>query len=139
MKNKPSILIIPSMMNKISHLSIILVILITVGCTNQRKKGNILSSPSGNINIEFFLSPDGSPSYIVQYENENIIDTSSMGFDIKDQPSIASGFNIKETVFTSLDENWEMPWGEQRIVNNHYNENKNNSHDYNFIKKSGSL
>ncbi len=45
-----------------------------------------------------------------------------MSFDFKNQVSFAQGFIIKDSKVTAVNEEWEMPWGEQRIVNNQYNE-----------------
>ena len=51
-----------------------------------------------------------------------VIDTSTMGFDFRDQPSMKGGFDIVQIDQEMIDETWEMPWGEQRTVRNHYEE-----------------
>ena len=89
---------------------------------NQSNQANIVSSP-GKINqIEFFLSSDGTPHYLVKHQGQIVIDTSSMGFDFKNTPSFKSGFKSINSNQQSFNETWEMPWGEQRFVKNHYNE-----------------
>jgi hypothetical protein len=81
-----------------------------------------ISSP-GNINtIQFFLDPTGTPYYIVKHKDKVVIDSSSMGFDLKGQQSLKSGFVIKKTSEKDFNETWEMPWGEQRMVVNNYKE-----------------
>lgn len=91
------------------------------GCKNQNKT-IVVSSPLNDINVEFFLSVDGSPEYLVTRGETVVIDTSKMGFDFSGQPSIKNGLQIIGTEAGSVNEEWEMPWGEQRIVVNNYNE-----------------
>jgi len=79
------------------------------------------TSPDGNNTIEFHLSDDGTPTYTVLRKNAVLIDTSSMGFDFKDQSPMTNGFKILKSTPETLEETWEMPWGEQRRVHNHYN------------------
>ncbi len=81
-----------------------------------------LNSPSGNLSIEFALQSDGSPVYLVRHKGETVIDTSSMGFEFRDQPAMDSGFKIIGKTTATERETWEMPWGEQREVLNHYKE-----------------
>ena len=77
-----------------------------------------ISSPGNKNTIEFLLGKDGTPLYIVKHNSKTVVDTSSLGFDFKDQPSFAAGFAIKSTSEINVDEPWEMPWGEQRKVEN---------------------
>ncbi len=50
-----------------------------------------------------------------------VIDSSGLGFEFQDQPAMMGGFEwVEDSQFTE-DETWEMPWGEQRKVRNHYN------------------
>ncbi|XLS29156.1 glycoside hydrolase family 97 protein [Flavobacteriaceae bacterium M23B6Z8] len=99
-------------------------VLLIVCCTSCNKEHLFieLSSPKYTNQIEFFLTDDGSPHYLVKHNNEIVIDTSAMSFDFKDQPSLKSGFKMKSYLMNSFNKNWQMPWGEQRIVRNHYNE-----------------
>tara|TARA_Y100001933_G_scaffold115760_1_gene115641 strand:- start:12450 stop:14381 length:1932 start_codon:yes stop_codon:yes gene_type:complete len=45
-----------------------------------------------------------------------------MSFDFKDQNSLKSNLNIINSTTNTVNETWEMPWGEQKEVVNHYNE-----------------
>ncbi|MBE9467882.1 MAG: glycoside hydrolase family 97 protein [Bacteroidetes bacterium] len=110
-------------MKKISYLlSLTILVLCIYGCNNFNKKTEIVTSPSKNISLEFILSGNGSPSYLVKHNDIIIIDSSKMSFDFKNQESLQKGFEIIETEHNYKDEDWEMPWGEQRIVKNNYNE-----------------
>ncbi len=83
---------------------------------------NTVYSPSGNITVQFELSANGTPSYNVSFNGKNVIKPSSMGFDFKDQPSMNSGFEIIDKNISHFEENWEMQWGEQREVENNFNQ-----------------
>ena len=105
---------------KLSYLFVIMAFTIT-GCCKHNENSLAISSPSNNINVDFFLDDNGSPNYAIAFLGENIIDTSAMGFEFLDQPQMQSGFEIIETETSSVNEEWEMPWGEQRMVVNNYN------------------
>lgn len=95
--------------------------LIIVSC--QKKELNLnVNSPDNTINFQFKLTPDGQPSYWVNYNDTKVIDTSTISFNFKDIPSLEKDFEILNTTTSSFNETWEMPWGEQRMVENHYNE-----------------
>lgn len=79
-------------------------------------------SPENNIALEFFLDEEGTPYYNVKLRGKTIIENSNLGFDFEGQPSLDSGFKVLKFTTNSFDETWEMPWGEQRLVKNNYNE-----------------
>ena len=82
----------------------------------------IIKSPSGKIEISFLLNKEGTPNYVIKHKDQLVIDTSSMGFEFLKQKPMTNGFSVANVESNSVDETWEMPWGEQRIVRNHYNE-----------------
>lgn len=94
---------------------------VTMACSKQNKALKI-EAPSGEIKVEFQLSKDGTPQYMVQFKDINVIEPSSMGFDFQGQPALQKGLKITSSETNTVDETWEMPWGEQLKVKNHYNE-----------------
>ncbi len=90
-------------------------------CSIPSYKSSSVSSPNGDLKIDFFLV-NGVPGYIADFGNTNVIDTSFLGFDLKDQPGIGTNLKIVDQSAISFSETWEMPWGEQRQVQNKYNE-----------------
>jgi len=79
-----------------------------------------VSSPSGGIKVEFFLQNKGEAAYRVLYNAKPVIETSTLGFDFQGEPSIKEGLAVKSSAITEFNETWEMPWGEQLKVVNHY-------------------
>ncbi len=98
-------------------------LLLMLSCQKKTSQ-QIVESPSKINRIEFNLNKEGEPFYTVSHNGEIILDSSFMYFDFKDQSSFKAGFEILNTSYSNLNETWEMPWGEQREVINHYNEMK---------------
>ena len=89
-------------------------------CTSETWQTSV-TSPDGNNIIQIHLLDNGAPAYSILHKNNMVIDTSSMGFEFKGQDALQSGLKIIATTPETVDETWEMPWGEQRTVRNHYN------------------
>ncbi len=109
-------------MKSFSTLLLSFFLLVMAGCNTLTD--TILESPSGNLTIEFMLMDDGTPGYKVTHQGKNIIEPSTMGFEFNDQEAMDSGFEMIGGSERTFNETWEMPWGEQRFVENHFNEMK---------------
>lgn len=72
--------------------------------------------------MNFSLTGEKQPTYSVYFNDKEIIKPSTLGFDFRDMQSLGKGLKIDSVQSTELNERWEMPWGEQRFVTNHYNE-----------------
>ena len=81
-----------------------------------------VSSPSGNISVEFGLT-NTVPTYQVFFNGKEVIAKSTLGLDlVNDEASLRSGFTLTHTDRTSFDETWQPVWGEETSIRNHYNE-----------------
>ena len=108
-------------MNKrIFALTIGILVLFTWQCTRDSQTS--VQSPDGQTEVEFVLNPKGQPAYRVIHKDAVVIDTSLLGFDFNDAPSIKEGWRLVETTTSQQKDTWEMPWGEQKEVVNHYNQ-----------------
>lgn len=107
---------------KSAYLSFVLILFIMMGCSNKSEQKFSVKSPEGNVEVTFLLNEAGKPAYLVNYYDKLVVDTSFLGFEFKDAPVLISGLQITDTSLTTFNETWEMPWGEQREVINHYNE-----------------
>ncbi|NDV44463.1 glycoside hydrolase family 97 protein [Flagellimonas sediminis] len=108
-------------MNKL--LTLLFLVGTLISCT-EKQTALLVSSPSGRNSIQFQLSADGMPQYWVNHGEKMVIDTSTMGFDFNDQVSLKDHLKIIGNTTNTVNETWEMPWGEQKDVVNHYNELK---------------
>lgn len=98
--------------------------ILLVSCEKKEVLNTAVLSPNSNILVEFNLTEDGNPTYKVVYKNKQIIEPSKLGFDLLETTPLNNSFEILQTNVSSFNETWEMPWGEQKMVQNNYNELK---------------
>ena len=92
-------------------------------CEEIKKVNNAsIRSPRGNINVVFLLDNTGKPAYLVHYKQKLVVDTSYLGFEFKDQPSMTANLEIESTALSTKDGHWETIWGEDRKIRNSYNQ-----------------
>jgi len=82
-----------------------------------------LKSPEGKFVMEFSLQNDGTPTYNLKYKNKEVVKTSKLGLELKDdKKSLLNDFTIVDTKTATFDETWKPVWGEVDNIRNHYNE-----------------
>ena len=94
-------------------------VFIFTSCSVQSSK---VFSPDENIEVQFYLNEIGRFFYTINYKDKAIIDTSFVGFDFTNAPALKKGFIAKVNKPLEINESWQMPWGEQLNVTNHYKE-----------------
>ncbi|MCR8668093.1 glycoside hydrolase family 97 protein [Aestuariibaculum sp. M13] len=103
---------------KRQNMYILLFTLLTCfGVTAQQ-----LSSPDGDVVMEFSLNSDGAPVYQIAFKNKAAVKSSKLGFTLKETESMDSGFSVLDTQASTFDETWKPVWGEESVRRNHYNE-----------------
>lgn len=80
-----------------------------------------LTSPDGNVKIEFHLTKEGEPTYQAWYKGQPIVAASGLGFEAEGLPSLTEGFKVTGISKKSVDETWEPVWGESDSIRNNYN------------------
>jgi hypothetical protein len=86
-------------------------------------KAQQLKSPEGKFVMEFSLQSDGTPTYNLKYKNKEVVKTSKLGLELKDdKKSLLNDFTIVDTKTATFDETWKPVWGEVDQIRNHYNE-----------------
>ncbi|WP_419033115.1 glycoside hydrolase family 97 protein [Dysgonomonas gadei] len=111
----------------------------------QTMKAQELKSPDGNLTLKFSIQNGGIPTYALTYKNKDVIKTSKLGLELKDDSdahtdfsdfsvkpkdnnpsedkvSLLNGFEITDTKTSTFDESWKPVWGEANQIRNHYNE-----------------
>lgn len=81
-----------------------------------------VTSPDESNQVVFLLSAEGQPTYLVMHDDKKVVDTSFMSFEFKEAPELKKGFKIVNSTTATVDETWQMPWGEQADVRNNYSE-----------------
>lgn len=73
--------------------------------------------------MEFSLQNDGTPTYNLKYKNKEVVKTSKLGLELKDdKKSLLNDFTVVDTKTSTFDETWKPVWGEVDHIRNHYNE-----------------
>lgn len=81
-----------------------------------------VQSPSNKIFVNFKLTPNGQPTYSVNYKNKPVILESALGIKLKEKPALDANFKIDSIKNSSFNESWKPVLGEQSSIVNHYNE-----------------
>ena len=72
--------------------------------------------------MEIINLADGRVAYTVKFNNQPIVDTSAVAFEFLDAAPLRNGLTIVSSKTRDFSETWEQPWGEQRYVENTFNE-----------------
>ena len=101
-----------------------------------------LTSPDGNLVMNFSLNPKGAPTYELFFKDKAVIKPSKLGLELKREDpekkigfewtemkqkegvdrrtNLMTGFKIRDTRISSFDETWRPVWGEESEIRNHY-------------------
>ena len=81
-----------------------------------------LKSPNNEIELNSNLDKDGRLNYSVNYKSIPVILESGLGFILKNEDDLFSGFKINKIIYSSKDDEWNPVWGEESKIRNNYNE-----------------
>lgn len=101
-------------MNRLSYAAVAALLLSS--CSEAPK----VASPDGNIVVDFANDADGNPTYTVTVGGEQLIAPSRLGIVTTKGVLPASG--SMKVSHSSFNEAWIQPWGENKKVENRYNE-----------------
>ncbi|VUD47756.1 Glucan 1,4-alpha-glucosidase SusB [Thalassocella blandensis] len=96
-------------------------IVLLSACGSQANRFSA-KSPSGDVALDFELNESGSPEYRVSYKDQQVILPSGLGFLLDGESPLKEGFIVSKVSTAKVDDTWEQPWGEQRLIRNHYAE-----------------
>jgi alpha-glucosidase len=112
-------------------------------CLTTAAAAQQLTSPDGNLVMNFSLNAKGAPTYELTYKQKAVIKPSTLGLELKKEDdtktdfdwvdrrdlskldtktNLYDGFTVKETKQSTFDETWKPVWGEESAIRNHYNE-----------------
>ncbi|MBU2112772.1 MAG: glycoside hydrolase family 97 protein [Gammaproteobacteria bacterium] len=78
-----------------------------------------VTSPDGNIELTL---DDTALTYQVQFNGQQVIAPSKLGFRVLQLPAIDSGYKINNHSRNSVNQSWQQPWGERTTVLDQHNE-----------------
>ena len=85
-------------------------------------KAESITSPDGQLKLDFSVNVQGEPVYELTYKGKGVIKPSKLGLELKNDPGLMNGFTLADTQTSTFDETWEPVWGEVKQIRNHYNE-----------------
>lgn len=84
--------------------------------------GQNILSPDGNLKLTFDLKGTGIPVYNLDYKDKTVAGESQLGFIINTSQELNKDFVIEEVKYDTKKENWSPVWGENNVIESHYNE-----------------
>ena len=95
-----------------------------VGCdkTQSLKDVEQMTSPNGEVKLMFALTEKGEPMYELFYKDKRVLNPSMLGIELVDAPNLLDGFTLSKVDTCSVDETWQPVWGEEKEIQNNYNE-----------------
>ena len=85
-------------------------------------KAESITSPDGQLKLNFSVNMQGEPVYELSYKGKEVIKPSKLGLELKNDPGLMNGFTLADIKTSAFDETWEPVWGEVKSIRNHYNE-----------------
>lgn len=82
----------------------------------------VLTSPDGNLVMDFHLSDGDVPVYSLTYKGKEVIKESRMGFQIRPSYEFDRDFRIVETREGASDTTWEPLWGQNSEIRDNHKE-----------------
>lgn len=82
----------------------------------------VLTSPDGNLVMDFHLSDGDVPMYSLTYKGKEVIKESRMGFQIRPSYEFDRDFRIVETREGASDTTWEPVWGQNSEIRDNHKE-----------------
>ena len=78
-----------------------------------------VASPDGNIELTL---DDNNLTYQVQFNGQQVIAESALGFRFLQLPALGQGYKITGHSRHSVNQSWQQPWGERETVVDKHNE-----------------
>jgi alpha-glucosidase len=102
------------------NLAIIAVLFFVVAC--KKPKTISISSPEGRIKVTFNASDTSFMNYQVERDDQLIIQSSRLGFELENAPDIGRDLEIVSFSKSSVNQNWKPVYGEKSEIPNNYRE-----------------
>lgn len=90
-------------------------------CLGSFASAQQLTSPDGNLSLEFMEQADGVPAYRLDYKGKPVLASGRLGL-LTEEADLTRGFKQTNLERASVDNYWNPVWGEYNRVRNHYNE-----------------
>ena len=101
--------------------TVIFSLLCVAGALQTGASAQNISSPSGDLSLTFGLTPEGQPTYSLDYKGKNLVNRSRLGLK-GDERDFTEGFEIVSVDTLSTDRTWRPVWGEYAEIRDNFRE-----------------
>ena len=108
----------------ISRKIFVLLLLPALMTCQQEWNELVINSPDFKLQLIFNMEKDGKPVYTLSMNGKPVLLESSLGFTLDDRAPFDSNFILLDKKIESFNETWEQPWGEEKTIENKYQELK---------------
>jgi alpha-glucosidase len=81
-----------------------------------------VQSPERRVEVEIGIDSAGHPGYAVRSRGRDVIAWSRLGVEFAGGGTTAGRYRLGDTQRSRVDQTWEQPWGERRLVRDRHNE-----------------
>ncbi|MBV8471428.1 MAG: glycoside hydrolase family 97 protein [Burkholderiaceae bacterium] len=81
-----------------------------------------IASPDGRLVVTVLIQAEGRLAWRAERDAKPLVKPSRLGLLLTNAHQLDGGFELAESQHSEHDETWEQPWGENRLVRNHYRE-----------------
>lgn len=100
------------------NLYLLALVSITLACSKPDSVS--ISSPDGRIEVTFSVGDTAAMFYQVKRDNKSLINSSRLGFELKDAPDIGKNLEIVSFSETTVGQTWEPVYGERSEIPDNY-------------------
>ncbi|TQV80099.1 glycoside hydrolase family 97 protein [Exilibacterium tricleocarpae] len=104
---------------------VVAVLLLLAGCSGTVPQQGVVGSavsPNGLLKVSLSLDDYGTAHYAVTYRDKPLLENSVLGLQFAGDTPQHNSYTVLEVTRQSHRATWEQPWGEQRFVDDHYEE-----------------
>ncbi len=107
---------------KLKTAKALLLLFIGVAFSHLSASAQSVTSPDGDLSLNFSLNSQGAPTYSLIYKGEQVVRPSTLGLKLRDAEDLLSGFSITASSENSSNSSWSPVWGEESEIEDCYNE-----------------
>ena len=71
-------------------------------------KAESITSPDGQLKLNFSVNMQGEPVYELSYKGKEVIKPSKLGLELKNDPGLMNAYTLAENKTSNIDYKWEQ-------------------------------
>lgn len=108
-------------MKRVFYLTVFAAVLLGAIYWLTGTQAPVCESPDGRIRVLFERTDEGLLTYSVERDGRQVVAPSKLGLETREE-NLAEGFEIDGIDYSSVEEHWTQPWGENKQMTDRHNE-----------------